>query len=200
MPRVDETYLDARRREILAAAHRCFARNGFQETTMRDVAEEVGLSVGALYRYFDGKKGLIEALAGWGGFQKRSLIEELEPAAGIEGLAALVARLLASLTDPDEADRAVRFDVRMWGEALGRAELEPTVRDSLAQFRGLVADYVAGAQASGRVRDDLDADTVARLLLSLLTGLELQLAFEPGLDREAYERGVRTLLTALHAP
>jgi AcrR family transcriptional regulator len=33
---------------------------------MQEIADEAGLSAGALYRYFDGKEALIEALADWG--------------------------------------------------------------------------------------------------------------------------------------
>lgn len=164
---------------------------------MRDVADEVDLSVGALYRYFDGKEALIEALAGWAGFQKRTLMEELEPPAGTEGLFQLVVRLVASLSVSDEADHAVRFDVRMWGEALGQPELEPLIRDSLGEFRGLITSYVEEAQAEDAIRSDIQAETVARLLLSLLTGLELQLALEPGLDRDGYVKATGTLLEAL---
>lgn len=199
MPRVNQAYLDARRREILIAAHRCFARDGFQGTTMQDVADEVDLSVGALYRYFDGKEALVEALAGWGGFQKRALMEDLDPPAGTEGLAELVVRLVSSLTESETADEIVRFDVQMWGEALGQPELESLVRGSLDEFRRLLSSYVEDAQAEDRLRTDVEAGTVAHLLVSLLTGLELQVAFEPGLDRKAYATAVETLLAALRS-
>lgn len=199
MPRVNQAYLDTRRREILIAAHRCFARDGFQGSTMQDVADEVDLSVGALYRYFDGKEALVEALAGWGGVQKRALMEDLDRPAGTEGLAELVVRLVSPLSESETADQIGRFDVQMWGEALGQPELESIVRGSLDEFRRLLSSYVEDAQAEGRLRTDVEAGTVARLLVSLLTGLELQLAFEPGLDRKAYATAVGTLLAALRS-
>lgn len=197
MPRVDRSYLDARRREILAAAHRCFAQDGFQATTMQDVADEVGLSVGALYRYFDGKEALIEALAEWGKAQKRELMDDVASPGGTEGLADFVVRLASLLPPSEGAGQAVRFDVRIWGEALGQQDLEPFVRDSLADLRRLLAGYVEDAQAEGEIRPDVEPEAAARVLVSLLTGLELQLAFEPGLDRQAYAAAVGTLLEAL---
>lgn len=199
MPRVSQAYLDARRREILAAAHRCFAREGFQATTMRDVADEIGLSVGALYRYFDGKEALIEALAGWGSAQKRELVEGLASRGGSEGAAELARRLASLLPESAEGDRVVRFDVRIWGEALGHPDLESLVRNSLSDLRRLIAGWVEDARADGRVRTDVDADAAARLVVSLLTGLELQLAFEPSLDRRAYAGEMEALLDALRS-
>lgn len=199
MPRVSQSYLDARRAEILVAAHRCIARDGFQATTMQDVADEIGLSVGALYRYFDGKEALVEALAEWGRAQKREMMDDLAPPVGPKGLADLVVRLISSLPASDAAGPVVRFDVRLWGEALGQPDLEPLVRESLDDFRRLVARYVEDAQTEGRIRADVEAEMTARLLVALLTGLELQLAFEPALDREGYASTVGTLLESLGA-
>lgn len=64
MPRVSQERLDARRRQILEAAARCFARNGFHATSMQDVLKEADLSAGAVYRYFSGKEELIAAIVG----------------------------------------------------------------------------------------------------------------------------------------
>ncbi len=51
-----------RREQILAAAKRVFARNGFQGTTIADVARAAGLSYGSIYWYFDSKEALFHAL------------------------------------------------------------------------------------------------------------------------------------------
>ena len=61
MPRVTEKYIQRRRREILDAAWRCFARNGFHATTMDDVIEAAGASPSVVYRWFRGKDELVVA-------------------------------------------------------------------------------------------------------------------------------------------
>jgi TetR/AcrR family transcriptional regulator, transcriptional repressor of aconitase len=61
MPKLSQTDLDARRRQIREAANRCFARKGVQATTMREIFAEAGLSAGAVYNYFKTKEELIEA-------------------------------------------------------------------------------------------------------------------------------------------
>ena len=63
MPRVAESYLQSRRRQIMDAAIRCFAREGFHRTTMQDIFRETGLSAGAIYRYFKSKEDIVAAIA-----------------------------------------------------------------------------------------------------------------------------------------
>ncbi|HEY1842517.1 MAG TPA: TetR/AcrR family transcriptional regulator [Mycobacterium sp.] len=51
-----------RRAEIMAAAKKVFARNGFHATTIAHIAKEAGLSYGSVYWYFDSKDELFHAL------------------------------------------------------------------------------------------------------------------------------------------
>ncbi|MSS70234.1 MAG: TetR/AcrR family transcriptional regulator [Candidatus Latescibacteria bacterium] len=53
---------EARRAQILEAAKRCFARQGYHETKVDDIVREAGLSKGALYWYFKSKVELLDAL------------------------------------------------------------------------------------------------------------------------------------------
>jgi AcrR family transcriptional regulator len=46
---------------VSAAAH-AFARQGYDQTTMQDLAASMGLATGALYHYFDGKEKLLMAI------------------------------------------------------------------------------------------------------------------------------------------
>jgi AcrR family transcriptional regulator len=51
-----------RRDEIMAAAKKVFARNGFHATTIADIAKEANLAYGSVYQYFDSKDDLFYAL------------------------------------------------------------------------------------------------------------------------------------------
>ena len=53
--------MEARRR-LYETAVRLIATRGWQETTLRDVAREAGVSVGLLYRYFPSKRAVVLAL------------------------------------------------------------------------------------------------------------------------------------------
>src|SRR5271169_133595 len=63
MPKVSQQHRDARREQILAAARRCFLRDGFHATSMQDLFAEAGLSSGAVYSYFASKDDVIVAIA-----------------------------------------------------------------------------------------------------------------------------------------
>ncbi|MGW1752180.1 TetR family transcriptional regulator [Streptomyces sp. NPDC002092] len=47
MPRITPERREAKRAEIVAAARRCFARGGFHQTSMPDIAAAAGVSAGA---------------------------------------------------------------------------------------------------------------------------------------------------------
>jgi AcrR family transcriptional regulator len=51
-----------RRDEIMTAAEKVFARNGFHATTIADVAKEANLPFDAVYQYFDSRDALFHAL------------------------------------------------------------------------------------------------------------------------------------------
>ena len=56
------TVSEPRRDEIMMAAKKVFARNGFDGTTIADVAREAGLPFDVVYQYFDSKDALFVAL------------------------------------------------------------------------------------------------------------------------------------------
>lgn len=47
------------RRKILLAAMECFAQKGYQKTTIREISAKAGVTLGALYHHFKGKKDLL---------------------------------------------------------------------------------------------------------------------------------------------
>ena len=54
--------VEPRRDEVMAAAKNVFARNGFDGTTIADVAKDAGLPFDVVYQHFDSKDALFQAL------------------------------------------------------------------------------------------------------------------------------------------
>lgn len=61
---------NSRRNQILDAAQRCFKKQGFHKTTLRDIAQEFGMSAGHIYNYFSNKEAIIEALVAHAGIHR----------------------------------------------------------------------------------------------------------------------------------
>ncbi len=58
----DETPADTTRERILRAALRLFAEQGYGATSMREIAEQLGITKAALYYHFDSKEDIVRAL------------------------------------------------------------------------------------------------------------------------------------------
>ena len=61
-PATSEQQKSQRRDEIIAAAKKVFARNGFHDTTIADIAKQAELAYGSVYWYFDSKDDLFRQL------------------------------------------------------------------------------------------------------------------------------------------
>ena len=196
MPKVSEEYTLARRRQIIDAAYRCFARKGFHQTTMRDIYEEAELSPGAVYHYFDSKHQIIAASFDFDYERSVGLFEAAAQSDDPLGaLGGLLDFLFAGLKGA-AALGAGRVNVQGWGEALINPALLESIRRVLGIYRDVTARIVRRAQAARQIDPALDPGALANALISLYYGLELQLALDPELEVEAYAGAVKGLLNA----
>jgi AcrR family transcriptional regulator len=201
MPRVDESYLASRRRQIMDAAITCFARDGFHRTTMQDIVRQTGLSAGAIYRYFPAKEDIVAAIAA----EHHAAEAEAFAAVSADGddvgaaLRHLVQVSLGRLTDPDE-QRWRRVTVQVWGEALRSDRVMTIVRGGLDEPVAILAGLFRRGQAGGSLPPHLDPEAAARVCASIFQGLVLQQAWNPQLDVAAYIDVVLTLVEALVRP
>ena len=140
-------YLAERRAHVLAAAARCFAREGFHRTTMQHIVREAGLSPGALYRYFASKEDIVAAIADERHQAERELFRQAQ--AG-DGLMALASAFLGRLDRPGEREWR-RVTVQLWGEALRNPRVMEVAPGPDEPLRRLTA-LRARASATGGCR------------------------------------------------
>ncbi|WP_055491034.1 TetR/AcrR family transcriptional regulator [Streptomyces sp. TP-A0356] len=204
MPRITEARREARRAEIVAAARRCFSRDGFHKTSMPDIAKEAGVSVGAPYRYFSGKEEIILELAGDAFRLIFEPVERLVGGAGVHGVADLVSASVdpagrESAVDaagrPVHVDELLRCAVQAWGELLTNEGLRRRAVEGFEAVRRRMAEVLRRGQAAGTVPAELDAERGTRVVMALLHGFVLQrVAF--GLDdTEGFVQDIRAALT-----
>jgi AcrR family transcriptional regulator len=193
MPKVTEEHRQARRRQIAQAALRCFARNGFQQTSMADIIAESGLSAGAIYGHYKSKEELVE-LAVSAVLDDR-FVEVADarrrdplPAPG-EMVRLLVDGLQSQIPD-------VSLLLQIWGQVPINPRLGELAARIGARIRGLFADYLADwyghagalppAEAAARAAQD------ASLYVGIVQGFVTQKAlfsdFDPGAYLAAVDR------------
>jgi AcrR family transcriptional regulator len=212
MPRITEARRESRRAEIVAAARRCFSRDGFHQTSMQEIAQEAGLSAGASYRYFASKEEIILEIVGDAFRVIFEPVTQLVDASETPTVADLVSASISPVANdltidaagqPVPVDELLRCAVQAWGELLRNEDLRQRAVEGFEQVRRSMADVLRHGQASGTVPSDLDPERGTRVVMALLHGFVLQrVAF--GLDdTEGFTNDVRAALAdagVLHPP
>lgn len=193
-PIVSEEHLEARRRQILAASQRCFSRRGFDATTMQDICQEAELSPGAVYRYFEGKREIVEAVFELSVLENRKLADIPASFEDVgEGFDALFEMGFRIVELPDQRDD-MRFGVLLHAEAVrdeGFAEQYARLYAALAEgFSGAVAL----AKDAGLIAAELDEEYVVRVLVALWEGFRVQKLIDPDLDTDRFLAAVKGLV------
>ncbi|HVX39722.1 MAG TPA: TetR/AcrR family transcriptional regulator [Gemmatimonadaceae bacterium] len=160
---------DERPHELLEAALRVFAANGYRNTRLDEVAAAAGVTKGALYHYFSNKEELL--LRALDEYQERAF-GRLEQALREESGSAS-ARLAVLLRRAFGGHDPARTDVLLLLQ--GTANEAPEVyRRWLASgpIKGwkLITRVIDEGRASGEFRDDVDAEVAARVVLTGLMG------------------------------
>ncbi len=142
-----------RRRQILDAAIRVFARQGFHACRVSDIAREAGVAYGLVYHYFNSKDQVLNEL-----FVERwslllAAIEEVDsrPIPPREKLDAVAGFIIDSYRHDPELMKVIIVEVTRAANSFGRTHLP-----EISQAYDLIAKIVRDAQAAGDFRDDVD--------------------------------------------
>jgi TetR/AcrR family transcriptional regulator, fatty acid metabolism regulator protein len=142
---------EEKRRLILAAAVRVFARKGYHASRVGDIAEEAGVAHGLLYHYFASKEEVLETVFRETWRQLLDAVREVDEssAPAREQLRQVAAILLRSWRrDPD----LVRVLVR---EVARSPQMQRQVEE-IGQAFSAIERIVARGQADGELRAELD--------------------------------------------
>jgi AcrR family transcriptional regulator len=195
MPRVSQAHLDARRRQILDAARRCFVRNGFHATSMQDVLAEANLSAGAVYRYFRGKDEIIAAIAAEAVAEVVGALDTAFDPDDPPTLDAVLGAAFLAIHRVDAEQGFARLALQVWGEAVRSPALAELIKGEIRRLRGALARLVRAYQARGLMAADTPPEQVAQVLIGLLPGFVFQHALVGDVDPAGFRAGLRTLLT-----
>jgi AcrR family transcriptional regulator len=155
------------RAEILRCAAHLFAERGYQQTGIKDVAEKVGMTKGAVYFHFPNKQSLavavVEAL-----YSRWPLTLEAVRAKGLSPLDTVIEMFneatLAFLNDP-----VMQAGTRLQNE---RAVIDVELPLPYVDWTNLISMLLHEAQEHGQLADDLDPDVVARVTVAAFFGAQ----------------------------
>ena len=191
-----------RRRQILDAAVRVFARQGFHTCRVADIADEARVAYGLVYHYFQSKDEVLDTL-----FLERwelmlGAIDEIDaqPIAAREKLYAIASFIVDSYRHDPQLMKVIIVEVTRAANTFGQTHL-PEIRKAYQRF----ASIVAAAQADGEFRAAVTPQFAALAFYGaieqVLTGWIFGLLDE---DEGDYERAklfvVETIVGGLAAP
>ena len=171
-----------RRRQILDAAIRVFARQGFNACRVSDIAREANVAYGLVYHYFDSKDQVLNEL-----FVERwslllQAIEEVDgrPISGREKLDAVAGFIIDSYRHDPELMKVIIIEVTRAANSFTRTHLK-----EIRQAFDLIAKIVREAQEAGDFRADIDADFASMLFYGAIEQLLSAWVFEIIPDSDA---------------
>jgi AcrR family transcriptional regulator len=185
------------RRALLTAAVQRFAADGYQRTSVSDVARDVGVTPAAVYAYFPSKEALFAAAVN----------------ADAEELVALAANVLIDFLDHDSLPHVI---TQLAEEVLGAVDSHPLARNvlsgreqlpatdvldlpSLVNLREALAGGIEYGQAMGQVRAGIDPKVMALGLESIVLS-QLAISVQEGYSAERWHAVVAVMQAALEPP
>jgi TetR/AcrR family transcriptional regulator, transcriptional repressor of aconitase len=182
MPRLRPETRERRRSEIIRAARSVLAAAGFRDGFMQRLAQEAGMSVGGIYRYFTSKAELVAAVvAGRDGTADPTL----QQAVPVEEL---IGQLLTYIDGSVEGVRQARLTTLIWAEAVLDSEIAELAVERHAALRALL---VAALPAGDRPQVQ---QTHVEVAAAALIGLSALTSAGYGIDRDAFGAAVRRLV------
>jgi len=171
---------------ILRSAARLFSRQGYNETAMKDIADDVGIAVGTIYLYYRNKEDLLAGI-----YQHSSALLLKRITDKIGGRTDPLEKYVIYLTDSiDYAYDHPDFFLIVFVD-LRRKEIELPQRPAFSNFRKFLAlgeSLLEEGQAAGRFTASLPAAQLNLGIVAMWVGLVLTRVLEPAFRGGAEDR------------
>jgi AcrR family transcriptional regulator len=184
-----EARAEARRHQILDAAEACFRARGFHAATMAEIATAAGLSVGQIYRFFENKEALIEAICDLQMDELREAVAQVETR---DGAAQAIRHLLVRGFEKLRRPGAAALLLEVTAEASRNSKVAAVVQAHDRRIREAISDLISKAKGLGLPEG---ADCRAQMLCLIFEGCAVRVIRNPDMDDEALA-GLRDWLLA----
>jgi AcrR family transcriptional regulator len=177
-----------KKERIIEAAAQVFARSGYSNAVVADIARQADIGKGTVYEYFQSKEDLFFAVFVW--FQEKT---EKAAVVGISGLGGGAADRLKALNDSlmgqwDEIKDVFVLVMEFWA-ASSSAQMRQRFKGAFKQlyddYRRVVSALIQDGINSGEFRSDVNPEPVAAALVGTWDALFLQAWFDENFDPAA---------------
>ena len=168
MPKVVPEYKEEAKSRILDVANKVFAKKGYHEATMDDIARRLGVSKGAIYLYFSSKEDLFEAMCKTAPQAFKEILyssfgDEANPTQSATQFFDKMLKLSAS-------NPGLSFEIL--SEASRNPGLKRILRQNHEEYERVLTGFLAEGRKRKIVGDNLDIRPLANALIALWNGLE----------------------------
>ncbi len=197
-PKVPQAYMDARRKEIIQAAYKCFVTKGFHNTTMQDIFSAANLSPGAVYNYFASKEDLVIAtLKESNAFllpQLASLSSE-NPEKTLHNMVNFWVALLKG----EYATEFARIQMDYYSEATHNKAIRQALLESQAEVSDVLVKIFRPNRKADISKPELDPLSVAVAMLAMFSGLGMYKLVDPDTNIDAFGNIYKAMVTSFIA-
>jgi AcrR family transcriptional regulator len=176
MPKVVDR--EKRRAEVAEAAWRVIERVGIRAATLRDIAEEMGITKGSLAHYFQSKQQLVAFAFEHG---VRRVFEHMESMTRVASPGVDRLRIALELMTPAhfDLDAASAAALTFWAYATDDKLLADVHLRNYATWRTRVSEFLEEAKARGQLRAATDVTLETTALMALVDGTLVGSVLEP---------------------
>ncbi len=147
-----------KRRAILDAAVRVFARQGFHACRVADIADEAGVAYGLVYHYFASKDEILDTLflERWAIMLETIRHVDAQEIPAREKLRAIASFIIDSYSHDPELMKVIIVEVTRAANSFGQTHLAQ-IREAFT----LIAEIVTAAQSTGEFKPEITAEFAA---------------------------------------
>lgn len=182
---------------ILDAAKTCFVRSGFQGASMHQICSEVGMSPGALYRYFPSKEAIIEAITEADRRRDAELFSLLTQGGNV--VDAFVAAAMAHIRYMHDSGNAPMF-AEIRAESMRNDAIDFACKMSMKDVDASFRSFLQAAIDRGDIAPCADLDTILPVMVAFGEGLAINDLPAKGVPFDGLEVVIRAIATAVLRP
>jgi AcrR family transcriptional regulator len=152
---------------VLRRAIDLFIRQGYDATSISDLAKDLGVSKSAIFHHFDGKESILAAALDEALDGLDQVVADARDATDVDAYRRLRGAVAASVQILATHLPAVTLLLRVRGNS-------PSEQAAMVRRRAIdvqLATMVREAVAEGRLRGDVDPDTISRLIFGMVNSL-----------------------------